>query len=62
MLVFKYIRSAKWKSHMELLILFGLLLLLCNTVFKPRGILNLGREKKNILKLPNCINFLGKSA
>lgn len=61
MLVFKYIRSAKWKSHMELLILFSLLLL-CNTVFKPRGILNLGREKKNILKLPNCINFLGKSA
>lgn len=61
MLVFKYIRSAKWKSHMELLILFSLLLL-CNTVFKPRGILNLGRKKKNILKLPNCINVLGKSA
>lgn len=45
---------------MELLILFGLLLLLCNTVLKPRGMLNLGRKKKTFSSSQTVSIFLAK--
>lgn len=61
MLVFKYISSAKWRSHMELLILFGLLLFVycIQTQWYSQAV----KEKESTFSVSHIVSILfGKSA